>query len=64
MSNASIPKLERIAFYLMTTNVTQLEMQGRYDACKIIQTIMREINLGTAIKSQNRDNRKKKRNQR
>ena len=50
MNNAGMFKLQRIAYYLMTTDVTQDLMQGRYDACSLINRIVKEMRFARSIR--------------
>ena len=59
MSQPGLHKLHRIAYYLMTENVQQREMQSRYDACRIVDRIIKEIKLGIAIKDQKKGSKRK-----
>ena len=58
MSNPGLHKLNRIAYYLMTENITQSEMQSRYDACKMLNKIIKEVRFGIEVKKANAAKRK------
>jgi hypothetical protein len=60
MSQPGLHKLGRIVAYILQENVRQDEMQGRYEAAKIIDRIIKEIKLGAAIKAQKAGERKGK----
>lgn len=58
MSNPAIPKLERIAAYIMLKDVPQNEMQNQYAAAAWINRVIKEIRLSDKIKLQQAEQRR------
>lgn len=58
MSNPAIPKLERIAAYIMLKDVPQNEMQAQYAAAAWVNKVIKEIKLGDKIKLQQAEQRR------
>ena len=58
MSNPAIPKLERIAAYIMLKDVPQNEMQAQYAAAAWVDSVIKEIRLSDKIKLQQAEQRR------